>query len=143
MARLARHIDPRSSAPLTNHGLERVGLLLTCAIVGLIGGYVGGAAERATPWSELAIILAIPVGALIVAAAVLRALEAFSLRGRIFDDVAHSRELSMIFRATLEERFPGVAARAHEIDAAGLVERALGSDRRSEPRSTPGRKADV
>jgi hypothetical protein len=140
----AQQLDPSSSESQVGRGTldhRRIGLLAMCAVLALIAGYAGGAAGREASWLAVANDLAIPVVGVIVAAALLRAIDLAALRRRISTDAAYSQSISAETRARLEERYPGVSVRARQIDPAVFVERALGKGRGASAPGRPGSKA--
>jgi len=110
-------------------------------VLSMIARYASGTAGREASWVALANDFAIPVVALIVAAAALRAVDLLMLRHRISAETARSEYLSAEIRGVLEDRFHGVTDRARQVDAADLVDRALGKDRRASAQGRPGSTA--
>jgi hypothetical protein len=121
--------------------IRRLGLVLLCVLVGLVAGYVGGGVERDMTWVALAGYLGTSFVAFLVAAALLRLVDASALRGRVFARAKRSVVLSQDIRRRLEERDPEVAHKAREIDAAYLVDQALGHDSNAAPPRGKGSRA--
>jgi len=118
---------PSTSDPAERRSFEwqRLALLGTCgAISGIIATVV---AEGAHPprWSSLASIVGTIFATFIVAAGVLRVVDAIAARQQIFASSRRSGLLGEETRRLLVARDPEVEARAARIDAADLVGRVV------------------
>jgi hypothetical protein len=121
-------LKPRlSDAQADQHSFElgRIGLIVACAVIALIAGYVGGGVRDADSWAALASKFFIVAVALILAVALLRIVDMINLRRRVSKQAERSRAFSNRFRELLEMQSPGVAQRARKIDAEALIDRAL------------------
>lgn len=115
---------------------RRWGLVLLCVAAAFFAGHIGGATQAPIAWPALVANLATLVVAFIVAAALLRLIDMFALRRQRLDRVDESRAHAREMRELLEERYPDAAARARDVDAAGLVDRLL-DDADAEKSSRP------
>lgn len=116
---------PDTRADWYSFELGRIGLIVACAVIAWIAGYVGGGVRDADSWVALASKFSIVTVALIVAVALLRIVDMINLRLRVSQQAERSRAISKQFRKLLETQSPGVAERAGKIDAEALIDRAL------------------
>ena len=112
---------------------SRLALVLLCAIVGLVAGYVGGGMGHDMSVATLSGYLAIAFVAFLVAAGLLRLIDVLVLRTTVSVQRGRSAMLSSELRARLESRDPEIANKARNINAEALIDRALHYDRNKAP----------
>lgn len=110
-------------AELRASGLRRLVLVLTCGGIAGVAAYIANLLEPSGYWREVSWILAGIAVAFVAAATVLRTGDLFAERIRLGGRVRRSETISRQFRQELESRYPDIAARAGEIDAATLTAR--------------------
>ncbi len=127
---------PSTSDPAEQRSFEwqRSALLATCGAVAAIVAKVVADSSDQTSWRSLASVVGTIFVTFIVAAGVLRVVDAIALRQRIFARSRRTGRLAEETRRLLVARDPEVEARAARIDAAGLVDRVAREHKRAPPR---------
>ena len=137
-------LDQRSRSAMHDtmrHGWEwqRFALVATCGgVASVIAEIIATvSAEGANPAIAVSLLLdlGIVAAAFVLAAAVLRMVDAIMLHRQVRDMAAQGEPVGDETRRLLEARHPGTAARAAALDAATLLDRAL------HPRNDPSARS--
>lgn len=114
-----------AGAPGDRHEWPTIAILAISAILGFGGGLLGAEVLSEASWQVVAIRVASVAVGVMLAVTLLRIVDVLSLRKTISREIRLSRERSARIRARMEEAYPGVSARARDIDANQLLDEAL------------------
>jgi len=104
---------------------KTMAVLIFSGFLGLGGGLLGADLRDDVSWQVVAINVAAVAVGVMLAVVLLRIVEVLSLRQAIGREIRTFHERSARIRARFEDAYPGVSARAHDIDPGRLLDEAL------------------